>query len=87
MRFFKPHTDAKGKVSVRYATAGALAGLFGTVTNTAGTLTLAVIFNLINVPVALGIAVSNGIPEAIIATLIVGALMSVLGPIHDRKSR
>ena len=87
LRFLGRQTDARGKVSLRFATAGALAGLFGTVTNTVGTLTLAVIFEYINVPVAVGIAVSNGIPEAVIAALIVGALMSVLGPIYDRRSR
>jgi uncharacterized membrane protein len=87
LRFLGRQVDAKGKVSVRFATAGALAGLFGTVTNTVGTLGLAVIFDYINVPVALGIAVSNGIPEAAIAALIVGALMSALGPLYDRRSR
>ncbi len=87
LRFLGRQADSQGKLSVRFATAGALAGLFGTVTNTVGTLTLAVIFDYINVPVALGIAASNGIPEAIIAALIVGALMSVLGPMYDRRSR
>ena len=69
----------------RFAFAGAVAGVLGTVTNTVGTLALAVLFNYINIPVAIGIAASNGIPEAIIAAVIVGALMSVLGPLYERR--
>ncbi len=71
---------AQGKeMRLKLATAGAVAGVLGTLTNTAGTLTLAVIFQYINVPVAWGIAVSNGIPEALIAAILTGGLMSVLG--------
>ncbi len=69
----------------RYALAGAAAGVMGTVTNTVGTLSLAVLFQYINIPVAVGIAAANGIPEALIAALLVGALMVVLGPLYSKK--
>ena len=57
----------------------------GTVTNTAGTLSLAVVFNYINIPTAWGIAAANGIPEALIAAFLVGGLASVLGPWIDKR--
>ena len=74
-------TDARP----RFALAGAVAGVLGTVTNTVGTLSLAVVFNYINMPVAIGIALANGIPEAIIAAVIVGGLMSIIGPMYKGR--
>ena len=69
----------------RFALAGAAAGVMGTVTNTVGTLSLAVLFQYINIPVAVGIATANGIPETVIAALIVGSLMVVLGPLYNKQ--
>ena len=83
---FLPKGEEVNQQRMRYATAGAIAGVLGTITNTAGTLTLAVVFEYINAPVAWGIALSNGVPEAMIAAIIVGALMAVLGPWYNRKN-
>jgi len=82
---FKPTQANKPQLRLQLAVAGAIAGVLGTITNTAGTLSLAVLVDYINVPTAWGIAVANGVPEALIAALIVGGLMSVLGPWVDKK--
>jgi len=47
-----------------------LATIFGTLTNTVGVLGLAVVRGYLVVPVALGIAVTHGLPELVVAVLI-----------------
>lgn len=53
------------------------AAFFGTITNTGLVLTMAVLRNYLTAPVAWGIALTNGIPEAIVAVIV--TLAVVLG--------
>lgn len=58
------------------AVAAAIAGFLGSMTNTVGTLLLAVKFVAdITGPVAWGIALTNGLPESLIAAALVGAII------------
>ena len=82
---FRAKNPNRSQLRFQLGLAGAVAGLMGTITNTAGTLSLAVVFNYINVPTAWGIAVANGIPEALIAAFLVGGLATVLGPWIDKR--
>jgi len=79
LRLTKGEFSSGREMRIKLATAGAVAGILGTLTNTAGTLTLAVIFQYINAKMAWAIALSNGVPEALIAAIITAGLMSVLG--------
>ena len=54
-----------------------LAAVVGTLTNTFGVLILAVMRGYLVYEVALGIAVGHGIPEVIVAVLVVGAIIKV----------
>ncbi len=56
----------------------ALAAVFGTIANTAGVMSLAVLRGYMPAPVAWGIVLSHGIPEAIIAVAITVAGVRVL---------
>ncbi|MBT9177075.1 MAG: hypothetical protein DDT20_01404 [Firmicutes bacterium] len=60
--------------------AGVAAGMAGTLTNTVGTLSLAVWFGYIERTAAVSIALVQGIPEMLLAGLITGALVVALKP-------
>lgn len=81
---FRTKTTSRSQLRLQLGIAGAVAGLMGTITNTAGTLSLAVLFDYINAPTAWGIAAANGVPEALIAAFLVGGLATVLGPWIDK---
>lgn len=84
-KLFSSKTQNRSQLRLQLGIAGAVAGLMGTVTNTAGTLSLAVLFDYINAPTAWGIAAANGVPEALIAAFLVGGLATVLGPWIDKR--
>lgn len=64
--------------------AGLVAGAVGTATNTVGTLVLAVYFGYITRAAAWGIALAQGIPEMLLAALIVGFVVVSLSPLVKR---
>ncbi|HSL93211.1 MAG TPA: ECF transporter S component, partial [Bacillota bacterium] len=73
----------KNRVSDRavYALAGGFAGLIGTVINTIGTLSLAVVFGYFPIrgpEGAVAIGVFHGTPEALVATVVVAGLAAIL---------
>ncbi len=65
--------------------AAAVAGFVGSITNTC-TLILAVVFGLFDATVAWTTAISSGIPEAIVAAVVAGLLITPLLPKHLRQS-
>ncbi len=60
--------------------AGIAAGVVGTLTNTIGTLYLAVWFGYIERAAAVSIALVQGLPEMLLAGLVTGALVAMLKP-------
>lgn len=64
-----------------YGLAGIAAGVAGTLTNTAGTLLLAVQFGYIESAAAWAIAGAQGVPEMLLAGLVTGGLLVALRPL------
>ncbi len=63
------------------AAGGAAAGVLGSLTNTLGTLGLAVLFGWLKLPAALAAAVANGVPEFILSGVVGAVLMPALLPV------
>lgn len=64
--------------------AAAVAGIVGSVVNTVGVLTMAVLINLFTVEAALSIAVLHGVPEAILAAVVSAFLILPLLTVTKR---
>lgn len=63
----------KGKL-----TGSILAAVVGTLTNTIGVLSLAALRGYLNYKAAIGVGITHGLPEVIVATMITVAIMKVL---------
>lgn len=67
--------------------AGAVAGVIGSLTNTVGTLSLAAVFGYYTWEAVTGMAVVHGLPEMVVAALIVGTLVAALDKFVVKKAK
>lgn len=77
----KKQAKSEGGLTGSYGIAGVAAGIVGTLTNTAGTLLLAVQFGYIGSGAAWAIAGTQGVPEMLLAGLVTGGLLVALRPL------